>query len=234
LKTINNYLEAVLLKALIFDFDGLILDTETPDLQAWQEIYTQYGQELSLQTWGQIVGGTGISDFEPAGNLENILGYPINKKSINQMARQLSDDAILLQPVLPGARNLLKAARNKPYRLAIASSSPHDWVDNHLKRLGLFDYFEAILCGDDVVHTKPDPALYLAALQALNVQASEAIVFEDSPNGIQAANSAGIFSIAVPIPLTAQLGVDHARLVFRSLEEVSLDKLETLLNHKSD
>ncbi|MFH2040091.1 MAG: HAD family phosphatase [Chloroflexota bacterium] len=215
-----------MLKALIFDFDGLILDTETPDLQAWQEIYTHYGQELSLQTWGQIVGGAGNSDFEPASNLENILGYPIDKKSINQMARQLSDDAILLQPVLPGARNLLKAARNKPYRLAIASSSPHDWVDNHLKRLGLFDYFEAILCGDDVVHTKPDPALYLAALQALNVQASEAIVFEDSPNGIQAANSAGIFSIAVPIPLTAQLGVDHARLVFRSLEEVSLDELD--------
>jgi HAD superfamily hydrolase (TIGR01509 family) len=222
-------LEAVLLKALIFDFDGLILDTETPDLQAWQEIYARHGQELSLQTWGQIVGGAGNSDFEPTGNLENILGYAIDKKSIIQLARQLSDDAILLQPILPGAKELLEAARNKPYRLAIASSSPHAWVDNHLKRLGLFDYFEAILCGDDVIRTKPDPALYLAALRALKVQANEAIVFEDSPNGIQAANSAGIFSVAVPNPLTAQLGVDHARLVLGSLEEVSLDDLETLL-----
>lgn len=227
-------MEAVLLKALIFDFDGLILDTETPDLQAWQEIYNRYGQKLSLQTWGQIIGGTGNSDFEPVSNLENILGYPIDKKSINQLARKLSDDAILLQPILPGARNLLEAAKKKHYRLAIASSSPHAWVDNHLKRLGLFDYFEAILCGDEVIRTKPDPALYLAALRALKVQASEAIVFEDSPNGIQAANSAGIFSVAVPNPLTAQLGVDHARLVFSSLEEVSLDKLETLLNYKSD
>ena len=218
-----------MLKALIFDFDGLILDTETPDLQAWQEIYARYDQELPLQTWGQIVGGAGNSVFEPASNLENMLGYPIDKKSINQMARQLSDDAILLQPILPGARDLLEAARNKPYRLAIASSSPHAWVDNHLKRLGLFDYFDAILCGDDVVRTKPDPALYLAALQALNVQASEAIVFEDSPNGIQSANSAGIFSIAVPNPLTAQLGVDHARLVLGSLNDVSLDELEKLL-----
>ncbi len=217
-----------MLKALIFDFDGLILDTETPDLQAWQEIYARYGQELSLQTWGQIVGGAGNSDFEPAGNLENLLGYAIDKNSINQLSRQLSDEAILLQPILPGARDLLEAARNKPYRLAIASSSPHDWVDNHLKRLDLFDFFEAILCGDDVVRTKPDPALFLAALRALNVQASEAIVFEDSPNGIQAANTAGIFSVAVPNPLTAQLGVGHARLVLGSLEEVSLDELDKL------
>lgn len=222
-------MEASLLKALIFDFDGLILDTETPDLQAWQEVYTQHGQVISLQTWGQIVGGTGNSVFEPASHLEDLLGSPIDQPAIKQLAYQLSYEAILKQPILPGARDLLEAARNKPYRLAIASSSPHDWVDNHLKRLGLFDYFEAILCGDDVIRTKPDPGLYLAALRALNVQAGEAVVFEDSPNGILAANAAGIFSVAVPNPLTAQLGVEHARLVLSTLEEVSLVDLEALL-----
>lgn len=218
-----------MLKALIFDFDGLILDTETPDLLAWQEIYRQHGQEISLQEWGQIVGGTGNSIFEPASHLQILLGHPIDLSAIRQLARQLSDAAILQQPVLPGARNLLEVASNKPYRLAIASSSPHDWVDNHLKRLGLFDYFEAILCGDDVLRTKPDPGLYLAALRALQINAGEAVVFEDSPNGILAANSAGIFSVAVPIPLTAQLGVDHASLVLGSLEEVSLADLEARL-----
>ena len=218
-----------MLKALIFDFDGLILDTETPDLHAWQEIYTRHGQEISLQTWGQIVGGTGNSAFEPASHLEDLLGNAIDLAAIKQLAFQLSYEAILKQPILPGARDLLEAARNKPYRLAIASSSPHDWVDNHLKRLGLFDYFEAILCGDDVIRTKPDPGLYLAALRALNVQAGEAVVFEDSPNGILAANAAGIFSVAVPNPLTAQLGVDHASLVLKSLEEVSLVDLENYL-----
>jgi len=222
-------LEESLLKALIFDFDGLILDTETPDLHAWQEVYTQHGQVISLQTWGQIVGGTGSSVFNPASHLEDLLGHPIDIPAIKQLARQLSDAAILQQPILPGAIDLLETAKNKPYRLAIASSSPHDWVDNHLKRLGLFDYFEAILCGDDVVRTKPDPGLYLAALRALNVQAGEAVVFEDSPNGILAANRAGIFSVAVPNPLTAQLGVDHARLVLGSLEDVSLVDLENYL-----
>jgi len=222
-------LEAFLLKALIFDFDGLILDTETPDLLAWQEIYRQHGQEISLQEWGQIVGGTGNSNFEPAIHLQSLLGLPLDLSSIRQSARQLSDSAILQQPVQPGARDLLETASNKLYQLAIASSSPHDWVDNHLKRLGLFDYFEAILCGDDVTRTKPDPGLYLAALHALNIQAGEAIVFEDSPNGILAANAAGIFSVAIPIPLTAQLGVDHASLVLGSLEEVSLPDLEARL-----
>lgn len=218
-----------MLKALIFDFDGLILDTEGPDLQAWQEIYTRHGQEISLQTWGQIVGGTGNSAFEPASHLEDLLGHPIDLPVIKRLARQLSDEAILQQPILPGATDLLEAARNKPLRLAIASSSTHDWVDNHLKRLGLFDYFEAILCGDDVIRTKPDPALYTAALRALNLQANEAVVFEDSPNGILAANKAGIFSVAVPNPLTAQLGVNHASLVLNSLEDVSLANLEAIL-----
>jgi putative hydrolase of the HAD superfamily len=225
----NSLRETQLLKALIFDFDGLILDTETPDLQAWQEIYKHHGQVITLQTWGQIVGGTGNSVFDPASHLQSLLGYPIDLPAIKQLARQLSDAAILQQPILPGARELLETARNKPYQLAIASSSPHDWVDNHLKRLGLFDYFEAILCGDDVIRTKPDPGLYLAALRALNVQATEAVVFEDSPNGFLAANAAGIFSVAVPIPLTSQLGVGHARLVLGSLEEVSLADLEALL-----
>ena len=222
-----------MLKVLIFDFDGLILDTETPDLEAWQEVYTRHGQEISLQTWGQIVGGTGNSVFEPASHLQSLLGYPIDIEAIKLLARRLSDEAILKQPTLPGARALLEMARSKPYRLAIASSSPHDWVDNHLKRLGLFNYFEAILCGDDVIRTKPDPSLYLAALHALEINASEAVVFEDSPNGITAANAAGIFSVAVPIPLTAQLGVNHAKLVLKSLDDVSLAELEAILARNS-
>lgn len=218
-----------MLKALIFDFDGLILDTETPEMQVWQDIFTRHGHAFSVQTWGQIVGGAGNSDFEPTSHLESLLGHPIDRKAVNQLARQLSDEAILLQPILPGAKDLLEAAKNRAYRLAIASSSPHVWVDNHLKRLGLFDYFETILCADDVTRTKPDPGLFLAALSALNVHAREAVVFEDSPNGILAANTAGIFTVAVPNLLTAQLGVDEADLVLSSLEDVSLDDLKTRL-----
>lgn len=218
-----------MLKALIFDFDGLILDTETPEMQVWQELFARYGQAFSVNTWGQIVGGAGHTTFEPAVHLENLVGHPIDRMAINQLARQLSDEAILRQPVLPGAVELIRNAKSKAYPLAIASSSLHAWVDNHLKRLGLFEYFAAILCADDVPRTKPDPGLYLAALRALKVEGRETVVFEDSPNGIQAAKTAGIFTVAVPNPLTIQLKLDQADLVLNSLEDVSLDDLKTLL-----
>lgn len=214
-----------MLKALIFDFDGLILDTETPEMLVWQELFARHGQAFSVSTWGQIVGGAGHTSFEPAVHLESLLGHPIDRQAVNLQARQLSDEAILRQPVLPGALELIRAAKSRGYPLAIASSSPHVWVDTHLKRLGLFDYFEFIICAEDVTRTKPDPGLYLAALKALQVQAGQAVVFEDSPNGIQAAKTAGIFTVAVPNPLTAQLSLGQADLVLNSLEEVSLEDL---------
>lgn len=218
-----------MLKALIFDFDGLILDTETPEMQVWQEIFAGHGQRLSVQTWGQIVGGAGHNHFDPVVHLESLVGHPIDSQAVNLLARRLSDEAILREPVLPGAVELIREAKNQGYPLAIASSSPHIWVDNHLKRLGLFEPFEVIICADEVTHTKPDPELYLAALRALNVEASQAIVFEDSPNGVQAARTAGIFTVAVPNALTIQLGLDDANLVVNSLEDVSLEELKKRL-----
>jgi putative hydrolase of the HAD superfamily len=149
---------------------------------------------------------------------------------VRTSARIESNEAILLQPVLPGARELIRAAKNASYPLAIASSSPHTWVDNHLKRLGMFDYFDAIVCTDDVMNrSKPDPSLFLAALQALNVDASEAVIFEDSPNGIVAANAAGVFCVAVPNVVTSKLDLGKPDLVVHSLEQVSLEDLKTLL-----
>lgn len=215
-----------MLKALIFDFDGLILDTETPDLLAWQAIFAEHGQVLSIQDWGQIVGGAGNSDFDPLRHLESLVGHELDGKALNFRARQDSDRAILQQPVQPGARELIAKARKVGLRLAIASSSRHDWVDTYLQRLGLFDYFEFTVCADDVTRTKPDPQLYLLALKTLGVTAREALAFEDSPNGIRAAQHAGLFTVAVPIPLTRQLGVGHADLVLDSLEQVSLGDLQ--------
>jgi len=215
-----------LLKALIFDFDGLILDTETPDMQAWQAIFADYGQSFSINEWGQIVGGSGNSDYDPARHLESLVGHGLDRHALNLRARRDSDLAILQQPVQPGARELIAKAQKVGLRLAIASSSRHDWVDTYLQRLGLFDYFEFTVCGDDVQRTKPDPQLYLLALKSLGVTAMEALALEDSPNGIRSAQQAGLFTVAVPIPLTRQLGVEHANLLLDSLEEVQLDKLQ--------
>ena len=215
------------IKALLFDFDGLILDTETPEFGVWQAIYREYGQHLTAETWGQIVGGLGASQFDPAEHLVGLVGDGLAVEGLRARHKTESEALVLEQPILPGVEEILNEARQLSLRLAIASSSPHSWVDAHLTRLGLFDRFEAIICADDVPpgRTKPNPDLFLKAIDTLQVQASEALVFEDSPNGVQAARSAGIFVVAVPNPLTALLTTNGADLSLPSLVQISLTEL---------
>jgi len=211
-----------MIQALIFDFDGLILDTETPDYDAWQEIYAGHGASLPIELWGQLIGGSGATDFDAAIHLEKLLGHPLDRAALNARWRARSDELITLRPMMPGVQAVLDDARRLGLRLAIASSSPHSWVDRYLARLGLADYFEIIKCGDEVPRVKPDPGLYLAALAALHIQADEAIVFEDSSNGVKAAKSAGIFTVAVPNFLTRQLKVEGADILLASLSGMTL------------
>ena len=248
-----------MLKAIIFDFDGLILDTETPEYIAWQEIFAEHGCELSLEMWGQVIGGAGFSDFDAASHLEELLrstcsvrstcpvghpfdcahivpmslreGRPVDHAALNARWRQRGDELIAAQAILPGVRDYLDDAQRLGLRLAIASSSKHSWVDTHLNRLGLWHYFEIIKCADDVSRTKPDPELYRAALAALHIRAEEAIVFEDSPNGVKAAKAAGIFVVAVPNPLTARLWLDGADLTLKSLADLPLGELLERVDH---
>jgi HAD superfamily hydrolase (TIGR01509 family) len=128
---------------------------------------------------------------------------------------------------MPGVLDYLQAAKRSGLRLAIASSSPHAWVDTHAKRLGIFASFDHVICAEDVApgRTKPHPDLYLLALERLQVRKDEAIVFEDSPNGVRAARSAGIFVVAVPNPVTTLLALENANLTVRSLADVSLAEL---------
>jgi HAD superfamily hydrolase (TIGR01509 family) len=141
--------------------------------------------------------------------------------------RSESDALILQQPIMPGVVDYLNEARRLGLRLAVASSSPHNWVDTHLARLGLADRFDFTICGDDVPpgRTKPHPDLFLKALDALNIKAGEAIVFEDSPNGVTAARAAGIFVVRVPNPITLLLKTDGANLTLDSLSQIPLPKL---------
>ena len=214
-------------KALIFDFDGLILDTETPEYDVWHAIYREYGHELAPETWGQIVGGWGASHFDAASSLVELAGDGLNAEELRARHRSESDALTILQPILPGVVDYLDEARRLDLRLAIASSSLHSWVDTHLARLELADRFEAVICADDVPlgHTKPRPDLFLKALDAIGVGADEAIVFEDLPNGVLAAKTAGIFVVAVPNPMTARLNIEGADLTLESLADLSLQDM---------
>lgn len=218
---------ALRVKALIFDFDGLILDTETPEYQVWQALYRENGFELPHGEWEKIVGGTGLSDFDAAEHLSLLSQGRLDSVSLRDRHRSESHALIQAQTILPGVMDNIREAKRLNLKLAIASSSPHSWVEGHAKRLGIFDHFDAIICGDDVAPgmTKPNPDLFLLALDRLKVPKEAAIVFEDSPNGVLAARRAGIFVVAVPNPLTSRLLIEAANLTLTSLMDLSLHEL---------
>ena len=216
-----------MLKAILFDFDGLILDTETPEYLTWQGIYREHGFELPHEEWGRIIGGYGLSDFDAAGHLALLSQGRLDPVSLRARHSVESLALIHAQPILPGVLDILHAAKRSGLKLAIASSSPHSWVDGHARRLGIFHHFDAVVCADDVGigRTKPNPDLFLLALDQLGVRREAAVVLEDSPNGVKAANRAGIFVVAVPNPATASLAFEGADRMVDSLADLSLQEL---------
>jgi HAD superfamily hydrolase (TIGR01509 family) len=218
---------ALRVKALIFDFDGLILDTETPDYEVWCSIYREHGLELPREEWGKIIGGTGFAQFDAAEHLSLLLEGRLDPISLRNRHRSESHAMTIAQSVMPGVLDYIHEAKRLGLKLAIASSSSHSWVDTHARRLGIFDYFDKVICADNVGvgRTKPNPDLFLLTLDQLGVRKHEAIVFEDSPNGVRAAQSAGIFVVAVPNSVTSQLSIENANLLLSSLTDLPLEEL---------
>lgn len=221
-----------MIKGLIFDFDGLILDTETPIFQSWDEIFRQHGCQLSLSDWADYIGRSEGS-FDFLIHLEAQVGSPIDRAGISRTRREREAWLIEQQPILPGVQESLRRAQDLKLRLGVASSSSCEWVTGNLTRLGLNGYFECIRGADDVRVTKPAPDLYLDVLEGLGLQAGEAVALEDSPNGVTAAKRAGLYCIAIPNPLTRQLNLAHADLRLDSLLELDLDGLLSQLDGKS-
>jgi len=216
-----------MIRAIIFDFDGLILETEEASYQSWVEIYQSFGQALPFSSWLPNVGTT-QGDLDPQAELERLAQSSVDWESVESRRRQIEDALIQAQPLLPGVENYVKDARNLGLKVGIASNSSNDWVTRHLKRLGLLDYFDQICTSDFVQHIKPHPELYLNALHALQVTADEAVALEDSPLGVRAANRAGIFCVAVPNPLIRPLAIREAGFQIASLADMPL---ATLLAH---
>ena len=218
-----------MIRGLIFDFDGLILETEGPIYQSWQEIYHSYGCHLPFDSWTSIIG-TASYEFEPIAELERQYGAQLDRQVLQARHRQLESEMILTRPAMPGVQGYLNDAEGLGLKIGLASSSTCEWVTGHLDRLGLTHHFDCIKGSDDVHRTKPDPQLFLAVLDELELGADEAIVLEDSPTGVLAAKSAGIYCVAVPNGMTRGLKFDHADMRLESLEELPLEKLLRLVN----
>ncbi len=212
------------MELLIFDFDGLILDTETAIFQAWTEIFQSYGSHLPLAEWAFCIG-TSHNAFDVFSYLETRIGRSVDKTEIRDRHRKRMLELIDVLPPRPGVVEYLEEARKNKIALAVASSSHQDWVMGHLSRLGLASRFHSIRTADDVTNVKPDPELYNLTLTTMEVDPQNAVVFEDSPNGITAALAAGIFCVAVPNSVTIQLNLEHADLRIESMADLSLESL---------
>ena len=210
-------------KALLFDFDGLIVDTESPSLASWRWVYQQHGQELTLDRWSAAVGT--IDGFDPVAHLRELSSEPVRQ---DVLERRLDHELTLTEAELlrPGIAEYLADAERLGLLKAIVSSASRAWIDLHLGRLERLPGWDAIVTADhDEARAKPRPDLYLEALGLIGVDAADAVAFEDSPNGVRAARAAGIFCVGVPNPVTAGLGLDAADLVVESLADLPLTEL---------
>jgi HAD superfamily hydrolase (TIGR01509 family) len=210
-------------KLVVFDFDGLILDTEVPVYDAWQELYGEHGQVLPFERWAECIGTADA--FDPCADLAERVGRALDVSALRRRHRDRTDALISSQRVLPGVVERLDEAVAMGLALAVASSSSRAWVEGHLERLELRHRFHAIRCAEDVPRVKPDPGLYRAVLEATGVPPSDAIALEDSPKGVLAAKRAGLACVAVPNALTARLDLGAADLRLSSLAEVPLATL---------
>ncbi len=208
-----------MIKAVVFDFDGLILDTETVWFECYKEVLARYQLELTLEQFAPSIG-THNDDFH--NYVEHELGKPGIGHTIEQEVSTMIPGRVDLIEARAGVQSYLQEARQLGLRIALATSSDRQWIDYYLQRLQLRSYFEVIKTSDDVSAVKPDPELYLRVIDELGIRADEAVAFEDSLNGLRAAKAAGLHCTIVPNPVTSLLPFEHYDLRLSSMEEMSL------------
>ncbi|HZR93290.1 MAG TPA: HAD-IA family hydrolase [Gaiellaceae bacterium] len=212
------------IKAFLFDFDGLIIDTETASRAGWEWLYREHGHELPADEWAGIVGTTGR--WSPMDHLEQLVGEPLERDALNERRYAHEISLIEAEELRPGILEYLEAADRLGLKRAIVSSASRAWIDLHLERLERAVGWHAIITADrDHERAKPSPTMYLEALDVLGVGADEAVVFEDSPNGVRAAKAAGIYVVAIPNDVTREFGLDEADLLLDSLADLPPDEL---------
>jgi HAD superfamily hydrolase (TIGR01509 family) len=208
--------------AIVFDFDGLILETEMPSYLSWRELFERFGCQL---TEDEHVGTIG-THFDRLQLLRERATVTLPTDDELRAIKLRRHHELLAEiEVLPGVLDWLDAADRRGLPLAIASSSPDDWVIDHLERIDLRHRFRAVICCGDDLPRKPEPDAYLAACDALAVEPSRALAVEDSANGIAAAKTAGLWCVAVPNPLTRRLDLGAADVQVASLAEITLDEV---------
>ncbi|HET9887228.1 MAG TPA: HAD-IA family hydrolase [bacterium] len=224
-----------MLRAIIFDFDGTIIDTEGPVFHGWAKTFSDMGCELSLQDYSRCIADDRKREILRAMLEERVRGpgRAVHWERLDRERGQFYRPLVERQPILAGVMELLLASREAGVRAAVCSNSPREWVAGHLERLNIAHLFDTIVCREDAPEAKPHPDLYHETLRRLDVEARHAVAIEDSPNGTKGARAAGIFCVTVPNPCTAQLTFEELDLRIDSLSGVSCDHLHLHLSKRN-
>ena len=206
--------------AVIFDFDGLLMDTESVMLAAWQHEWRQHGLELDVSTFWVNHGGDVTEDRYL--RLAAAVGSSYDRAASHARRTAYRDELNRQLGLRPGLDAWLREAHAAGLRLAVASSSPRQWVRRLLAGIGREAAFEVFACGDEVARPKPSPEVYLLALDRLGIAAGQAVAVEDSPHGAAAARAAGLRCIAIPNPHADPAAFGSPELVLASAAGLSL------------
>jgi len=213
-----------MIRTLIFDFDGLIVDTETLLIDSYADVYRSHHVAFDRALFIRNVGHAEYA-FDPWQGFSP----HADRTGLELERRTFKDARLLIQPILPGVIALLDAGRAAGLKVGLASNSEHAWVEPHLARLGIFDRFEFLACREDAPSPKPEPDLYRLVLNHFGFRGREGIAFEDSHTGSLAAKRANLWVVAVPNVSTAHHDFSNADLCIPSLDALTLDQLITKL-----
>ncbi len=212
-------------KGIIFDFDGVLVDTEVAIYNSWVDLYAREGQEISIATYAPCLGA-GYSHWDPAAHLEKLTGKTYNWE-LETPARQAKLEAELERNgLMPGAAELLDWCDSQEIPMTVASSSSRRWVEGWLRKLGIYERFVGVFCRTDGYPVKPNPALFLAARDCMRLASAECLIIEDSENGTISAQNAGIPCCAIPNRMTMASNLSRADYRADSLTDL-LNRLKT-------
>ena len=207
------------LQAVVFDFDGLLMDSESAEFAGYSEVFSRHGVTLDLMEWGKCVG-TGPGVWKVEEHLAELLGAPVDAHALHTEAKAIRDEILRTIEPLPGGVALVESLSQSELKIAVASSSRSVWIEHFLRHVGLRHHFEVVRTRDMVGAAKPAPDLYLAACEALGVDPHRSIALEDSPNGMKAAKAAGMLCLGIPNAVTAGYDLSPADWVIDSLTQV--------------
>ena len=206
--------------AVLFDFDGVLVDTEWAIYQAWLRTFEAHGHDLPLEIYTRCIGSD-FATWSPKTHLEDLSGMDFDWHDLDARRQQEIMQDLKHQGTMLGVVGLLDQLAAGGVRCAVVSSSSHAWVDGWLERLAIFDRFETVVCRGDAPQIKPAPDLYQEAAKRLRLEPGQCLVIEDSLNGAKAAIAAAMPVWIVPNRVTAGLDFTAADRVFASLEELA-------------